>query len=86
MEYINSNVRIIIDIEHREPDVHIYLMGLRCFIVLLSIIQYVGLYVFNLPISVVMIERIYIYFVLLSSYYHHQIGSMNYYPLLRVRS
>ena len=35
----------------------------------LSIIQYVGLYVFSLPISVVMIERIYIYiyFVLLSS-------------------
>ena len=34
---------------------------------LLSIIQYVGLYVFSLPISLVMIERIYIYFVLLSS-------------------
>ena len=33
---------------------------------LLSIIQYVGRYVFNLPISL-MIERIYIYFVLLSS-------------------
>ena len=33
----------------------------------LSIIQYVGLYVFSLPISLVMIERIYIYFVLLSS-------------------
>ena len=30
--------------------------------------------------------REYIYFVLLSSYYHHQIGSMNYYPLFRVRS
>ena len=33
----------------------------------LSIIQYVGLYVFSLPISVAMIERIYIYFFLLSS-------------------
>ena len=33
----------------------------------LSIIQYVGLYVFSLPISLVMIERKYIYFVLLSS-------------------
>ena len=33
----------------------------------LSIIRYVGLYVFSLPISVVMIERIYICFVLLSS-------------------
>ena len=33
----------------------------------LSIIQYVGLYVFSLPISLVMIDRIYIYFVLSSS-------------------
>ena len=33
----------------------------------LSIIQYVGLYVFSLPISLVMIEIIYIYFVFLSS-------------------
>ena len=33
----------------------------------LSIIQYVGLCVFSLPISFVMIQRIYIYFVLLSS-------------------
>ena len=33
----------------------------------LSIIQYVGLCVFTLPISFVMIERIYIYFVLLST-------------------
>ena len=33
----------------------------------LSIIQYVGLCIFSLPISFVMIERIYIYFVLLSS-------------------
>ena len=49
----------------------------------LSIIQYVGLYVFSLPISLVMIERIYIYTL---SYYHHQIGSMNYYQLFRVRS
>ena len=47
----------------------------------LSIIQYVGLCVFSLPISFVMIERLYIL-----SYYHHQIGSMNYYPLFRVRS
>ena len=33
----------------------------------LSITQYVGLYVFSLPISLVMIESIYIYFVLISS-------------------
>ena len=47
----------------------------------LSIIQYMGLCVFSLPISLVMIERIYTL-----SYYHHQIGSMNYYPLFRVMS
>ena len=47
----------------------------------LPIIQCMGLWVFNLPISLVMIERIYTL-----SYYHHQIGSMNYYPLFRVRS
>ena len=47
----------------------------------LSIIHYLGLYVFSLPISDVMIEIIYTL-----SYYHHQIGSMNYYPLFRVRS
>ena len=46
----------------------------------LSIIQYVGLCVFSLPISLVMIERIYM------SYHHHQIGGVNYYPLFRVRS
>ena len=42
-----------------------------------------GLYVFVffLPISFVMIERIYTL-----SYYHHSIGGMNYYPLFRVRS
>ena len=33
----------------------------------LSIIQYVGLYVFSLPISLVMIEGIYIYFVIIKS-------------------
>ena len=33
----------------------------------LSIMQYVGLYFFSLPISLVMIERINIYFVLLSA-------------------
>ena len=49
----------------------------------LSVIQYVGLYVIVLPISVVMIEIIYIYSL---SYCHQQIGSMNYYPLFRVRS
>ena len=43
------------------------------------IMQYVGLYVFSLPISLVMFERIYIV-----CYYHHQIGSMNYYPLFMV--
>ena len=47
----------------------------------LSIIQYMGLCVLSLPMSLVMIERIYTL-----SYYHHQIGSMNYYPLFRVRS
>ena len=47
----------------------------------LSIIQYMGLCVFSLPISLVMIETIYTL-----SYYHHQIGSMNYYPLFRARS
>ena len=46
-----------------------------------SIIRYMGLCVFSLPISLVMIERIYTL-----SYYHHQIGSMSYYPLFRVRS
>ena len=46
-----------------------------------SIIQYMGLCVFSLPISLVMIERI-----CTLSYYHHQIGGMNYYPLFRVRS
>ena len=40
-----------------------------------------GLYVFSLPISLVMIE-----WICILSYYHHQIGSMNYYPLFRVRS
>ena len=45
----------------------------------LYIIQYMGLGVFRLPISLVMIEIIYTL-----SYYHHQIGSMNYYPLFRV--
>ena len=47
----------------------------------LSIIQYMGLCVFSLPISFVMIGRIYTLF-----YYDHQIGSMNYYPLFMVRS
>ena len=46
-----------------------------------SQLSIMGLSVFSLPISLVMIERIYTL-----SYYHHQIGSMNYYPLFRVRS
>ena len=46
----------------------------------LSIIQYMGLCVFSLPISLVMIERI-----CTISYYHHQIGGVNYHPLFRVR-
>ena len=50
----------------------------------LSIIKYVGLCVFSLPIPFVMIERKYIHFVLY--HYHHQIGSMNYCPLFRARS
>ena len=40
-----------------------------------------GLCVSSLPISLMMTARIYTL-----SYYHHQIGSMNYYPLFRVRS
>ena len=49
---------------------------------ILSVIHYtyIGLCVFSLPISLVMIEIIYTL-----SYYHHQIGSMIYYPLFRVR-
>ena len=47
----------------------------------LSIIQCVVLYVFSLPIYLVMIEKIHI-FVLLSS----SNGSMNYYPMFRVRT
>ena len=47
----------------------------------LSIMQCKGLCILNLPISLVMIERIYTL-----SYYHNQIGSVNYYPLFRVRS
>ena len=39
-----------------------------------------GTVCFNLPISLVMIEKIY------TLSYHHQIGSMNYYPLFRIRS
>ena len=46
-----------------------------------SIIQYVGLCDFSLPLPLWWLRE-YIYFVLLSS----PIGSMNYYPLLRVRS
>ena len=45
----------------------------------LSIIQYMC--VFSLPIYLVMIERIHTL-----SYYHHEIGSMNFYPLFSVRS
>ena len=44
-------------------------------------VQYMGLCVLSLPISLVMIERIYNL-----SYHHNQIGSMNCYPLFRVRS
>ena len=40
-----------------------------------------GLRVFSLPIPLVMVERI-----CSLSYYHHQIGSMNYHPLFKVRS
>ena len=43
---------------------------------ILSVIHYMGLCVFSLPIPIVMIERIYTF-----SYHHHQIGSMNYHPL-----
>ena len=47
----------------------------------LSMIQYVRLCVFSLPIPLVIIERMYTL-----SYYHHEIGSMNHYPLVRVKS
>ena len=47
----------------------------------LSIIQYMGLCVFSLPISLLMIEVIYTL-----SYYHHQIGNMNCSPLFRLRT
>ena len=46
----------------------------------LFIIQYMGLYVFSVPIFLVMIEKIYTL-----SYYNYQIGCMNYYQLFRVR-
>ena len=46
-----------------------------------SIVQYMGLCVFRLPTSLVMIEITYTL-----SYYHHQIASMNCYQLFRVRS
>ena len=49
----------------------------------LSVIKYVGLCVFKLPISRVMTERM---FMLSLSYNHHQTESMNHYPLFRVRS
>ena len=48
----------------------------------LFIIQYMGLCVFSSPVSLMMIEIIYT----LSYYHHHQIWSMNYYPLFMVRS
>ena len=47
----------------------------------LSIIQYMGPCVLTLPIPLAMIEIIYTL-----SYYHHQIGSINCYPLFSVRS
>ena len=71
------------DIEHKMPGRYILSsVWVRWSIFSqLSIIQYRGLCVFSLPISLVMIEKIYSL-----SYYHHQIGSMNYYPLFRARS
>ena len=47
----------------------------------LSIVHYMGLCVFSLPIPLMMTEKVYTL-----SYYHHQIGSMKCYPLFRVRS
>ena len=47
----------------------------------LSFIQYKGLCVFSLPNSPVMIVR-----MCTLPYHHHQIGSMNRWPLFRVRS
>ena len=52
----------------------------------LSIIQYVELCLFSSPFPLwSLIEYIYIHIYTLS-YYHNQIGSMNYCPLFRVRS
>ena len=48
----------------------------------LFILQYLGLCDFSLPISLAMIERLYI----LLSYYHHQIRIMNHCPNFKVRS
>ena len=47
----------------------------------LSFIQYMGLCVFSLSYSPVMIV-----IICSLSYYHHHIGSMNHWPLFRVRS
>ena len=44
-------------------------------------IQYVGFYVFSLPITLAMMRE-YIYIIL--SYYHHQIGSISHYPLFKL--
>ena len=53
----------------------------------LSIIQYVGLYVFSLHISVVIIENMYIYVYILCLFIIvKSVWSMKYYPLFRVRS
>ena len=65
--------------------VQTYLMTLNlwnaCQIYFVECVSKIDFSVFSLPISLVMIERIYTL-----SYYHNQIGSMNYYPLFRVRS
>ena len=47
----------------------------------LSIVHYMGLCVFSLPIFLMMTEKVYTW-----SYCHHHIRSMNDFPLFRVRS
>ena len=70
------------DIELIKCHSDIFCVGIRLSIFSqLCIIQYMGLCIFRLPISLVMFKRIYTL-----SYYHHQIGSMKYFPLFRVRS
>ena len=81
-KHYGLNLLIVICFKHFTASHHNHNVWVRLSIFSqLSLIQYMGLCVFSLPISLVMIERIYTL-----SYYHHPIGSMNYHPLFRVRS